>query len=128
MAKTLEEQSETQRLMVKARDHHATKKAEEEIVRLEKEIDNKPTEATLDVMVDGEQVGHMVLKSGGEYDLNLKSSDLAKKEDPKTLVDDGSKITSEKKKAESDEAVDAVAKEISGSLRDFAQTHINSFA
>ena len=64
----------------------------------------------------------MTVKSGGEYDLNLKSSDLEKKEGgdgKKSLVDDGASI-SDKSSAAQVEAVDSIAKDISGSLRDFA--------
>jgi len=83
--------------------------------RLQKEIDAKPKEAQLDINVDGESIGHMVLKTGGEYDLNLKSSDLPKTTEKKILVDDGAKIV-EKKSAEEDTS-DSIAKNIADSLK-----------
>ena len=48
------------------------------------------------MIVDGESIGHMTLLSGGEYDLNLKSSELEQTTEKKktTLVDDGNKISS----------------------------------
>lgn len=55
---------------------HEARKNEKEIHKLKTEISKKPKEAILDVKVDGEQLGRMVLQSGGSYDLNLKSTDL----------------------------------------------------
>ena len=93
IAKALKQQAETQRLLIKAKDHHEVKKTEEEMKKLKAELAREPKPASLDVKVDGENIGHMELKMGGSYDLNLKSSELPKsKPESVKLVDDGDKI------------------------------------
>ena len=83
--------------------------------KLKEELAKEPKPASLDVKVDGEQIGHMVLKMGGSYDLNLKSEELPKgKTENVKLVDDGSKIS------KVDSEVNDIAKKISGSLKEFA--------
>jgi len=48
------------------------------------------------VKIDGETIGHMELKMGGSYDLNLKSSDLPKSKEIVKLADSGSNIVQKK--------------------------------
>ena len=127
IAKSLKQQSETQRLLIKANDHHEVKKTEEELQKLKEELAKTPKAASLDVKVDGEHVGHMELQMGGTYDLNLKSDELPKqKPESVKLVDDGAKIT--KEKVEDAEAMNSLAKDISGSLKQFAQTNLSVLA
>ena len=139
VSKSLREQAETARLLAKVRDHTEVKKTEDEIKKLKTEITKKPKEAQLDVNVDGVHIGHMVLQSGGNYDLNLKSDEIKStvaQAPPKKLIDDGKKIIdadkspaaaekSEEKKSD-DETLEAVKKTISDSLRSFAQTYAST--
>ena len=148
VSKSLREQAETARLLAKVRDHSEVKKTEDEIKKLKTEITKKPKEAMLDVNVDGVHIGHMVLQSGGNYDLNLKSDEIkstvASAPPKKTkdgqvvsdgkvnLIDDGKKIIDANKnpaaaeKKDDDETLEAVKKTISDSLRSFAQTYASS--
>ena len=146
VSKSLKDQAETARLLAKVRDHSEVKKTEDEIKKLKTEITKKPKEAMLDVNVDGVHIGHMVLQSGGNYDLNLKSDEIKStvdsappkktSDDKVNLIDDGKKIidanknpaAAEKKdeKKDDNDILDAVKKTISDSLRSFAQTYASS--
>ena len=148
VSKSLREQAETARLLAKVRDHTEVKKTEDEIKKLKTEITKKPKEAMLDVNVDGVHIGHMVLQSGGNYDLNLKSDEIKStvasappkktkdgqvvSDDKVNLIDDGKKIIDVNKnpaaaeKKDDDETLEAVKKTISDSLRSFAQTYASS--
>jgi len=48
-----------------------------------KDDEDEGEDAVLDVSVDGENIGHLNVKPGRKYDLNLKSEDLEEKNMPK---------------------------------------------